>query len=190
LQPGDLAPNFEALDHQGQFRRLSDHLGKRHVVVFFYPGDFTQGCIKQAEDFRDRMNLLAEKGVLVIGVSGDTVPTHHLFHRLYHLNFTLLADNAGAVATQFGVPFRPGGKARAKAPDGRPFYLNDKRKSIIVQRGVTAERWTFLLDPEGRVLDVQANVDPTKETNRLIELLDRRHGHSSDGLPPAKSAER
>ena len=172
LEPGAAAPEFEAINQNGRLWRLADHLGKKHLVVYFCPGDFTEGCSRQAEDFRDRMNLLAEKGISVIGVSGDSVPTHHLFQQLYSLNFTLLSDEAGALAAAFGVPVRPGGKARAKHPDGRPFYAKETRKSLIVERGVTVARWTFVLDPAGKIVDVQRNVDPRKETQRIIEMID------------------
>ena len=176
--PGDAAPVFEAVDQNGRTWRLADHLGKGHLVVYFYPGDFTDGCAKQAEGFRDQMNLLAQKGISVVGVSGDTVPTHHLFQQLYNLNFTLLSDEAGTLAAQFGVPFRPGGKARARNAERRPFYVNGSRKSLIVERGVTVDRWTFVIDPAGNFLNVEANVDPRKESQRIIEIVD---GLATDG---------
>src|SRR4051794_25511918 len=73
LVVGSTVPNFEALDDQGKPWKLADHVGHKYIVVYFYPGDFTPGCTKQAESFRDNMNLLAERGVEVVGVSGDSV---------------------------------------------------------------------------------------------------------------------
>src|SRR5438128_2582043 len=116
-KPADLAvgttvPNFEALDDQGQPWKLTDHIGSKYIVIYFYPGDFTPGCTKQAESFRDNMNQLAEKGVEVVGVSGDSVQTHALFKKAQKLNFALLADEEGKLARHFGVPVGAGGQVK------------------------------------------------------------------------------
>lgn len=58
LKQGDAAPVFEAIDDQGQLWRSSDHVGKKYIVVYFYPGDFTPGCTAQAKSFRDNMTSL------------------------------------------------------------------------------------------------------------------------------------
>src|ERR1700722_10200984 len=92
LKEGDAAPAFEAKDDLGQPWKSTDHVGKKYVVIYFYPGDFTPGCTKQAQTFRDAMNRLAEKGIEVVGVSGDAVKTHELFKKAQQLNFPLLAD--------------------------------------------------------------------------------------------------
>src|SRR5579871_5507954 len=73
LKPGDRAPAFEAVDDRGQPWKSTDHVGKKYVVLYFYPGDFTPGCTAQARSFRDNLNKLAERGVVVVGVSGDSV---------------------------------------------------------------------------------------------------------------------
>src|SRR6516225_2273737 len=59
---GDKAPAFEATDDQGKTWKSSDHVGKKIVVVYFFPADFTGGCTKQACAFRDNSNALADKG--------------------------------------------------------------------------------------------------------------------------------
>src|SRR4051794_21224239 len=79
VEVGATAPTFEGLDERGQAWISSDHVGQKYVVVYFYPADFTTGCTKQAEMFRDTMNLLADQGVAVVGVSGDAVENHRLF---------------------------------------------------------------------------------------------------------------
>ncbi len=94
-------------------------MGKQYVVIYFYPADFTTGCTKQAESFRDTMNLLTDQNVAVIGVSGDSVLNHRLFKKAWKLNFTLLADEAGEVAAKFGVPVQPGGKSCPADRTGR-----------------------------------------------------------------------
>src|SRR5438093_1026796 len=95
LQVGTVAPTFESIDERGQAWSSVNHVGREYVVVYFYPADFTTGCTKQAESFRDTMNLLADQGVTVIGVSGDAIHNHRLFKQSWSLNYTLLADEAG-----------------------------------------------------------------------------------------------
>ena len=85
-------------------------VGKKIVVLYFYPADFTGGCTTQACGFRDDIEKLGSKGVMVIGVSGDSVETHKLFKAHHKLPFTLLADEKGEIAKKFGVPVGKGGR--------------------------------------------------------------------------------
>ena len=119
VQVGDIAPTVAATDDRGLPWKSADRVGKKYLVVYFYPGDFTPGCIRQAQNFRDDMNKLHEQGIEVVGVSGDSVTTHTLFKKAQKLNFTLLADEEGSLAKRFGVPVGAGGKVRAKDPDGK-----------------------------------------------------------------------
>ena len=102
LKVGDRAPTFEARSDGDATWESTDRFGKKWIVIYFYPGDFTPGCMSQANAFRDAMNKLTEKGVEVVGVSGDSVRTHELFKKVQKLNFTLLADEDGALAKKFG----------------------------------------------------------------------------------------
>jgi peroxiredoxin len=113
LNVGDTAPTFSATDDQGKPWKTTDLVGKKFVVVYFFPADFTSGCRAQAQRFRDNMNALNEKGIEIIGISGDSVITHAHFKKAEKLNFTLLADEDGSIAKQFGVPL---GKAAKFAP--------------------------------------------------------------------------
>ena len=103
LEVGNVAPAFAGADEQGPEWKSSDHVGKKIVVVYFYPADFTGGCTKQAESWRDNMNSIVAKGVEVIGISGDAVLNHKLFKESWKLNFTLLADGEATIAKQFGA---------------------------------------------------------------------------------------
>src|SRR5438046_3064529 len=88
LQVEATAPEFEATDDQGQTWMSSDRVGKKYLVVYFYPGDFTPGCTKQAQFVRDNLNKLTDLGIEVVGVSGDAPETHALFKKAEKLNFT------------------------------------------------------------------------------------------------------
>ena len=93
LKVGDAAPSFSALDDSGKEWKSADHVGKKVIVVYFYPADMTGGCTKQACGFRDDMKNLTDKGVEVIGVSGDSVKNHQLFKKAHELNFALLGGH-------------------------------------------------------------------------------------------------
>jgi len=164
LQVGDAAPAFEATDDQGNSWKSADHVGKKYLVVYFYPGDFTGGCIRQAQSFRDNMNKLNDQGIEVVGVSGDSATTHGLFKKAQKLNFTLLADEDGSLAKRFGVPMGPGGKVKAKDADG---------KDVMIQRGLSAQRWTFILGKDGKILYKNTKVNPVLDSIQIAAFIEK-----------------
>jgi peroxiredoxin Q/BCP len=164
LKVGDRVPAFKGLDANGNPWNSADHVGKKYVVVYFYPGDFTPGCTRQAQTFRDNMNKLSEKGVVVVGISGDAVKTHQLFTKAQQLNFTLLADEEGSLAKMFGVPVRKGADVSAKDAEGKP---------IKFKRNVTADRWTFVLDKDGKIVSKNTTVVPAKDSKDVSDLIDK-----------------
>ena len=113
LKVGDKAPAFEARTDADTTWESAARVGKKWIVVYFYPGDFTPGCTAQANAFRDAMTKLTEQGVEVIGVSGDSVQTHALFKKAQKLNFTYLTTRT-ARRQKFGVPFGKGPVARRR----------------------------------------------------------------------------
>jgi len=165
---GDAAPTFEGTDDRGLPWKSADHVGKKYLVVYFYPGDFTPGCIRQAQNFRDSMNKLAAKGVEVIGISGDGVKAHEMFKKAYKMNFTLLADEDGKLAKKFGVPVGKGGQVRAKDAQGN---------LVTLKRGVTAARWTFIIGKDGKIVYRNTKVSPaldSKQVEAFIEKLEKK----------------
>jgi len=168
LQVGDAAPAFECLDDQGKPWKSAEHVGKKYLVIYFFPGDFTPGCIRQAQAFRDNMNRLVEKGVEVVGISGDSVQNHELFKKAQMLNFTLLADEDGTVAKKFGVPLGAGGQVKTKNADG---------KEVVLKRSSTAARWTFVVGKDGKIARKNTKVSPgldSQQVAEFIEKLDKR----------------
>lgn len=103
LRIGDTLPNFELFDQHGKLFRLSDTIGKCKLVLFFYPKDFTPGCIKEVCAFRDRYETFIENGVAVIGVSSDSINSHQKFSKKFRLPFRILADPKGETRKLFGV---------------------------------------------------------------------------------------
>ncbi len=102
LKIGDKAPAFEALDQNGETKRLSDYAGKK-LILYFYPKDNTPGCTAEACSLRDGRTVLQEKGFEVVGVSPDTVQSHQRFIEKKELNFTLLSDPEHHLAEAYGV---------------------------------------------------------------------------------------
>lgn len=100
---GDTAPLFIGQDQDGKTVALADLIGKKIVLLYFYPKDFTSGCTKEACGFRDRMGDLAKDNVEVVGVSFDSAKSHQEFIAKYKLNFTLLADPEGKIVKLYDV---------------------------------------------------------------------------------------
>ena len=104
VKAGDKAPDFTLPAQSGEQVKLSDRLGERVVVLYFYPKDNTSGCTAEACAFRDSYEAFAEAGAEVIGVSSDSADKHAAFAGKHHLPFTLLADQGGKVRKLYGVP--------------------------------------------------------------------------------------
>ena len=100
---GDPAPLIQGQDQDGKTWKLADVVGKKVVLLYFYPKDDTPGCTKEACGFRDRMEDLKKDKVEVIGVSFDSSASHQKFIAKYNLNFPLLADTDGKIADAYGV---------------------------------------------------------------------------------------
>jgi peroxiredoxin Q/BCP len=164
LVVGAAAPLFEALDDQGRPWKLADHIGSKYLVVYFYPGDFTPFCTLQAQSFRDSMNQLTDKGVEVVGVSADSVQAHALFKKAQKLNFTLLADEEGSLAKRFGVPVGPGGQVKTKDADG---------KEVVLKRGLSAQRWTFVIGKDGKIIYKNTKVNPVEDSKQIAAFIEK-----------------
>lgn len=104
LKIGDLCPVFSLEDQFGNIFDFEQILGKRVIVLFFYPKDNTSGCIKEVCSFRDQYEVFKELGAEVIGVSSDSVSSHLGFAEKHRLPYTLLSDSKGELRKKFGVP--------------------------------------------------------------------------------------
>ena len=100
---GDIAPLFAGQDQDGKTFKLKSSIGKKIVLLYFYPKDNTPGCTKEACGFRDRLSELQTNNVEVVGVSFDSAASHKQFIAKYNLNFRLLADPEGKIVHLYGV---------------------------------------------------------------------------------------
>lgn len=104
VEVGEIAPNFTLPSQSGEKVSLKDFVGKKAVVLYFYPRDETPGCTKEACAFRDDHEQFGKLQAEVIGVSSDPVTSHEQFTKKYSLPFTLLSDEGGEVRKLYGVP--------------------------------------------------------------------------------------
>ncbi|MFN6190243.1 MAG: peroxiredoxin [Planctomycetia bacterium] len=104
LTVGDPAPHFEAVLQDGSTFKLADLLGKKIVVLFFYPKDHTPVCTKEACAFRDSYEKFVAAGAEVIGVSSDSAASHRSFAEKHRLPFPIISDHDRGLRRVFGVP--------------------------------------------------------------------------------------
>ncbi|MFN6525960.1 peroxiredoxin [Nostoc sp. ChiSLP03a] len=141
LAVGTDAPAFTAKDTNGNTVSLSDLRGKT-VVLYFYPKDDTPGCTKQACSFRDAQSQYQGKDIVILGVSADDEVSHQAFTQKYNLNFPLLADTDKSLIKAFDV-------------DG----------------GGYAKRVTYVIDPNGKITHVDANVNTSNHASDILAAL-------------------
>ena len=146
---GDQAPDFTALTDQGEALKLRDLRGKL-VILYFYPKAATSGCTTQACGFRDQYPVIEEKNGVVLGVSPDSVKSHQKFKTKYNLPFTLLVDEDHAVAAAYGVW-------------GEKSMYGKKYMGII--------RSHFVIDEQGKIVDVQYKVSPADSIKKAVQIL-------------------
>ena len=140
-QEGQNIPDVTFVNEAGE-RVSAGDLGGQKTVLYFYPKDDTPGCTKEACAFRDRMADYGEAGIQVYGVSLDSPESHRAFREKYSLNFPLLTDEDGRAADALGV---------------------------LREHGKSANRVTFLLDPEGRISKVYPEVSPETHADENLE---------------------
>ena len=104
IQVGDKAPEFSATTQEGATIRLADFVGKRNLVLFFYPKDGSPACTKEACSFRDSYEQFANAETEVVGVSSDSTESHRGFAERHRLPFRLISDPKGELCKAFGVP--------------------------------------------------------------------------------------
>jgi peroxiredoxin Q/BCP len=127
LKVGDKIPNFKAKDTNGADFESQDIIGKKPIVIYFYPKDNTPGCIAESCSFRDQYEDFKDLGAEVIGISSDSVASHQKFTKQYKLPFILLSDQDQKIRKLFGVPSGWFGLM-----PGRVTYVADKKGIIIM----------------------------------------------------------
>jgi len=145
-----IATDFILPDQDAKLHRLSDYRGK-YVVLYFYPKDDTVGCTKEACNFQDNLERLTNMGMVVLGVSKDSVKSHKKFAEKYHLNFPLLSDEDRKIIDAYHAW-------------GKKKFMGKEFEGIL--------RTTYLIDPNGEIKKVYENVDPTKHITEILQDIE------------------
>ena len=149
LEVGQKAPQFTLSDKDNKEVSLSDFLGKK-VVVYFYPKDNTPGCTRQACAFAENYKRFEEKGVVVIGISKDSVASHVKFAEKYNLPFILLSDKELTAINAYGV-------------------WQEKKMCGKVSMGVV--RTTFVIDEDGNIERIMPKVKPDTNAEEILAVI-------------------
>ena len=149
LKENELAPDFSLADETGKVHSLTEYKGK-NVLLYFYPKDDTPGCTTEACAFRDDYLDYEKAGVVILGISADTSKSHAKFKEKYHLPFSLLADVDHAVCEKYGVW-------------GRKKFMGKEYDGIF--------RTTYLIDPEGKIKKVFADVKPAGHSKEVLAAV-------------------
>jgi peroxiredoxin Q/BCP len=144
------APDFALSDQDGNVKTLANYAGK-WLVLYFYPKDDTPGCTKEACNFRDERDAIAEFGNAdVVGISKDSVRSHKKFIDKYKLNFTLLSDPDHVTMEAYGTW---------------------AQKKFMGREYMGTNRDTFLISPDGKIAKEYRGVDPKTHAAEIIADL-------------------
>lgn len=150
LDVGKKVPNLTVKTTQGEETKLQDLLGKKGLVIYFYPKDMTPGCTTEACDFRDNFGALKKLGFAVVGVSKDSTKSHQKFTEKEGLNFDLISDESGEVCEKFGV-------WREKS------FMGKKHMGIV--------RSTFVIGADLKILKSYDNVKANGHVDKVLADL-------------------
>jgi len=150
LRVGDKAPDFEVTSSAGRTLRLRDLLGKKNVVLYFYPGDFTPICTKETCGFRDMLASLGSETTEIIGVSADSDESHRRFASEHNVPFDLVADERRELAKAYGATG----------------FLRDILGKVA--------RKTFVIDKQGRIAAIlEGELRASKHVDGVRDALRR-----------------
>ncbi len=147
LEVGNVAPDFQSIDQNGNPIKLSDFKGKK-VVLYFYPKDNTPGCTAQACDLRDNYEALQKAGYVVLGVSSDSAKSHQKFIEKQNLPFSLIADEDKSVHEAYGTWVE---------------------KSMYGRKYMGTARTTFIIDEQGKITEIIDKVKTKEHTNQILK---------------------
>ena len=144
IEIGSKIPEFSLPDQNGNVININDYIGKKNLVIYFYPKDDTPGCTKEACYFRDQYEIFNQADAMIIGISSQSVESHKKFAEKYHLSFTLLSDESSVVRKMFGA----------------------------ISLGLIPGRVTYVVDKKGIVKYIfDSQTEPTKHVDEALRIL-------------------
>jgi len=147
---GNKAPSLKLPASNGRTVSLSDYVGKKNVVLYFYPKDDTPGCTTEACGFRDQIKKIENQSAIVLGVSPDPIKKHLKFIEKFSLPFFLLSDEDKKVCEKYGVWVE---------------------KSMYGRKYMGVLRTTFIIDKSGKVARIFEKVKPKEHEAEVLESL-------------------
>ncbi len=140
IKIGNKAPDFKLPDQHGEIHTLKQYAGKK-ILLYFYPKDDTPGCTTEACNFRDGYKDFAAMGLVILGVSADSVKSHKKFAEKFDLPFPILSDESKEVCEAYGVW---------------------QKKKFMGREYMGIARMSFLIDEKGNIAKIYEEVK-TKE---------------------------
>lgn len=150
LNVGDQAPLFTLLDAAGNEVALADYIGKKRIVVYFYPKASTPGCTVQACGIRDNTLAFSDENTVVFGISPDKPAALAKFIEKQQLNFVLLSDPDHQVAEQYGAW-------------GLKKFMGREYMGIL--------RSTFIVDETGKLMATMPKVNTKTHAEDVLKIL-------------------
>jgi peroxiredoxin Q/BCP len=146
IKIGSIIPSFTLPDQNGNLFDINSVLGKKNLVIYFYPKDDSPGCTAQACSFQDQFEVFKEADAVIIGISGQSVESHKEFALKHRLTLTLLSDEENKIRKQFGVSTN--------------FF------------GLLPGRVTFVADKTGKVIYIfNSQINATKHVVEALRIL-------------------
>lgn len=150
LEKNQKAPDFTTVNQHNERISLSDYLGKKHVVLYFYPKDDTSGCTLEANQFTERASDFTAADAVVLGVSKDSCQSHHAFIDKYGLKVELLADTNGELCDAYSV-------------------WQEKEKNGVKKMGIV--RSTFVINKKGMLVEAIYGVTVDGHAEEMLEKV-------------------
>ena len=150
LNKNQKAPVFNTVNQHNATISLSDYLGKKNVVLYFYPKDDTTGCTIEANQFTELVSEFADADTVVLGVSKDSCESHQAFIDKFGLKLDLLADTSGELCEAYGV-------------------WQEKEKNGVKKMGIV--RSTFIIDKEGMLAEAIYGVAADGHAREILEKV-------------------
>jgi peroxiredoxin len=150
LEKNQPAPLFSSKNQLNESVSLSDYLGKKNVVLYFYPKDDTPGCTIEANEFTQLAGEFAKTDTVVIGVSKDSCASHTDFIKKFDLQLDLLTDVDGELCESYGV-------------------WREREKNGV--KSMAIFRSTFIINKEGILVDVDYGVTPDGHAQNVLNKI-------------------
>jgi peroxiredoxin Q/BCP len=153
VKEGEKPFNFSFYDSEGKKHELNDIIGKKNIVIYFYPKDFTPGCTIEAEEFTDGYREFKENEIEIVGISPDSEESHIKFRQKTNIPYMLASDTENNISKKYGV-------YGLKKFMGKDYY------------GVN--RSTFLINKDGKIVKIYQKVKPAGHSKEVLNYFTQR----------------